>query len=252
MGVTMRPGKDSFTRALIYSLKALVKKRPDGRFTTVELLNEIKDAPEFPKDQNPTLSNREKKGSTGRIMLHPLQGIDPAGALSRREAANLPSFEGHTLTLHFDFSEKPSQDYLDRFGRELNDFHRLNLGVNRVRWGGMRQAMFARYARLFRAQLKRNRSGTTRLQPANAGDGPSYSRPAEDSLDPPTPCSADQHSPRSTEPAVKGSPEFDLADISAMPLPRSIDSNDESEGHTQDHGKPRKRRKFASDRGNTC
>ena len=248
----MRPGKDSFTRALIYALKALVKKRPDGRFTTVELLNKIKEAPDFPKDQNPTLSDRERKGSAGRIMLHPLQGTGPADALSRREAASLPSFNGHTLTLHFDFSEKPSQEYVDRFGRELNGFFRLNDGVNRVRWGGMRQAMAARYVRFFQAQLKRNRSGTMRLQPANAGDGPSYPRPAENSLDPPTPCSVDQHSPWTTEPAVKGSPEFDPADISAMPLPRGIDSNDESEGHIQDHGERRKRRKIAFERGNSC
>ena len=248
----MRPGKDSFTRTLIYALKALVEKRPDGRFTTVELLNKIKEAPDFPKDQNPTLSNREKKGSTGRIMLHPLPGTGSAGALSRRETASLPSFEGHTLTLHIDFSEKPSGDYLERFGRGLNEFFQLNVGVNRVRWGGMRQAMAARYARYFQAQLKRNRSGSMRLQRATAGNGSSYARPAENSLDPPTPCSVDQQSPRSTEPAVKGSPEFDPADISAMPFHRSIDSNDESEGHTQDHGEPHKRRKIAFDRGNTC
>ena len=244
MGVTMRPGKDSFTRALIYALKALVEKRPDGRFTTVELLNKIKEAPEFPKDQNLTLSDREKKGSAGRIMLHPLQGRDSDGALPRRKAASLLPFIGRTLTLHFDFSEKPSEDYVERFGRELNEFFELNVGVNRVRWGGMRQAMFARYARYFRAQLKRNRSGSTRLQPASAGSGSSSVRPAENSLDFPTPCSVDQYSPRSTEPAVKGSPEFDPADISAMPLPGSIDSNDESEGQTQDHGERRKRRKF--------
>ena len=73
MDLTPRPGKDSFTRALIYALKALVEKRQDGRFTTVELLNKIKEAPDFPKDQNPMLSDREKKGSAGRIMLHPLQ-----------------------------------------------------------------------------------------------------------------------------------------------------------------------------------
>ena len=252
MGVTMRPGKDSFTRALIYALKTLVENRPDGRFTTVELLNTIKVAPDFPKDQNPTLNDREKKGSAGRIMLHPLQGTGPDGALSRREAASLLPFKGRTLTLHIDFSEKPSGDYVERFGRELNEFFQLNVGVNRVRWGGMRQAMAARYARYFQAQLKRNRSGSTRLQPATAGDGSSSARPAENSLDFPTPCSVDQHSPRSTEPAVKGSPEFDPADISAFLLPRSIDSNDESEGHIQDHGERRKRRKIAFDRGNTC
>ena len=248
----MRPGKDSFTRALIYALKALVEERPDGRFTTVELLNKIKVAPDFPKNQIPTLSDREKKGSAGRIMLHPLQGTGPDGALSQKETTNLIPFIGRTLTLHFDFREKPSGDYVERFGRDLNDFFQLNVGVNRVRWGGMRQAMAARYARYFQAQLKRNRSGSTRLQPAIAGDVSSSARPAENSLDFPTPSSVDQHSPRSTELAVKGSPEFDPADISAMHLPRSIDSIDDSESHVQDHGERRKRRKVAFDRGNIC
>ena len=248
----MRPGKESFTRALIYALNALVEKRPDGRFTTVELLNKIKDAPDFPKDQNPTLSDREKKGSAGRIMLHPLRGTGPDGALSQRKAADLIPFIGRTLTLHFDFSEKPSGDYVERFGRGLNDFFQLNVGVNRVRWGGMGQAMAARYARYFQAQLKRNRSGSTRLQPATAGDGSSSAKPGANSLDFPTPCSVDQHSPQSTEPAAKGSPELNTANISPMPLPRSLDSNEESEGDTQDHGEGRKRRKIALDRGNTC
>ena len=248
----MRPGKDSFTRALIYALKALVEKRPDGRFTTVELLNKIKEAPHFPEKQNPTLSDREKKGSAGRIILHPLPGTGSDGALSRRKAASLLPFMGRTLTLHFDFSEKPSGDYVERFGRELNEFFQLNVGANRVRWGGMRQAMAARYAKYFQAQLKRNRTGSTRLQPATADDGPSSARPAENPLDFPTPSSVDQHSPRSTEPGVKGSPELDPADISAMPVPRSMDSNDQSEGHIQDHRERHKRRRISLDRGNTC
>ena len=246
----MRPEKDSFTRALTYALKALVEKRPCGRFTTVELLNKIKEAPDFPKDQIPTLSDREKKGSAGRIMLHPLQGTIPDGALSQKKIVNL--FIGRTLTLHCDFNKKPSGDYVERFGRELNDCFQLNVGVNRVPWGGMRQAMAARYARYFQAQLKRNRSGSPRPQPAIAGEGSSSARPAENSLDFPTLCSVDQHSPLSTELAVKGSPELDPADISAMPLPRSIDSIDESEGDIQDHGERRKRRKVAFDRGKIC
>ena len=144
MGSTKVPGKDSFTRALIYALEALVEERADGRFTTVELLNKIKDAPHFPKDQNPMLINREKKHSSGRIMLHPLKGNSSDVELSRKETAKLDSLKGHALTLHFDFSEKPSPTYLEMLGRELNDFFERNLGINQVRWGGMRQAMGVR------------------------------------------------------------------------------------------------------------
>lgn len=144
MGFTKVPGKDSFTRALIYALEALVEERADGRFTTVELLNKIKDAPHFPKDQNPMLINREKNYSAGRIMLHPLKGNGSDVELSRKEAAKLDPLKGHALTLHFDFSEKPSSTYLEMLGRELNDFFERNLGINQVRWGGMRQALGVR------------------------------------------------------------------------------------------------------------
>ncbi|CAL8574966.1 hypothetical protein XPA_000912 [Xanthoria parietina] len=72
-GTTKIPGPESFTTALIFALKELVKEKDEGRFTTDELLRKIKtDAPNFPKDQTPAMSNRDNKhSSAGRIMLHP-------------------------------------------------------------------------------------------------------------------------------------------------------------------------------------
>lgn len=69
MGVTTRPGKDLFTRALICALEALVEERSDGRYTMVRLLK-IKGAPHFRNDQYPVLGDGEKKLSAGRLMLH--------------------------------------------------------------------------------------------------------------------------------------------------------------------------------------
>lgn len=169
MGSTKVPGDDSFTRALIYALEALVKERADGRFTTLELLNKIKDAPHFPKDQNPMFFNREKKHSAGRIMLHPLKGNGSDVELSRREAAELDPLKGHALTLHFDFSEKPSSTYLETLGRELNDFFERNVGINQVRWGGMRQPMAVRWAKVFQAGVRKRRE-SMRLQQATPSD----------------------------------------------------------------------------------
>lgn len=244
MGFTKVPGKDSFTSALIYALKTLVKEREDGRFTTVELLNTIKfDAPNFPKDQHPMLINREKKFSTGRIMLHPLQRDGLDDELSRKEAASLDPFRGHALILQFDFSEKPSQTYIEMLGRELNEFFRHNVGVNRVRWGGMRQSVVARVAKRFQTRLQRIRRASMRLQQANASAGFSDASLPDNALDPLTPSSLDQHSPQIMEPAAEDISVFDSADISAISLPRPLESNDDSESHVQDHGGGRKRRR---------
>lgn len=245
MGFTQVPGNDSFTTALIYALETLVKERDDGRFTTVELLNKINDAPHFPKDQNPMLINREKKFSAGRIMLHPLQKKGSDNELNRKEAATLDPFKGHALTLHFDFSEKPSPAYIKILGREFNDFFKRHVGVNRVRWGGMRQSMAARVAKRFQAKLIRNRRTSMRLQQADPSDGFSHARQAENALNPLTPSSSDQHSPRVTDPAEEGSLGSDLAEMSAMSLPRPLDSNDESESHVRVPRDRRKRRRSA-------
>ena len=247
MGFTPVPGKDSFTRALIYALEALVNEREDGRFTTVALLNKIKnDAPHFPKDQNPMLINREKKFSAGRIMLHPLQKAGSDDESSQKRAASLDPLKGHALTLHFDFSEKPSSTYIELLGRELNEFFERNIGVNRVRWGGMRQSMVARAAKSFQAGLRRRRRASMRLQEANSSTGLSHARLAENALDPLTPSSSDQHSPRITDLAATGSPVFNSAHFSAMSLPRPLDLNDESEGHVEESGGRRKRRRRGS------
>lgn len=248
MGVTMRPGKDSFTRALIFALEALVEERSDGRFTTVELLNKIKEAPHFPNDQNPILVDREKKFSTGRIMLHPLQGKGSNGHVSRKKAAGLDPLKGHTLTLHFDFSEKPSPTYVETFGRALNDVFARNVSVNRVRWGGMRQATIAgRIAKTFQNRLRRYRRQSLRLQQANSSDSFFDTRLAQSPLDPLTPSSSEQHSPRTTEPAAQGRPYSDSADKSIISLLKPLDSYDESEGHLEDNREGRKRRRCALD-----
>ena len=261
MGVTMKPGKDSFTRGLIHALEALLKERSDGRFTTVELLNKIKEAPHFPKDQNPILVDREKKRSAGRIMLHPLKGKGSNGHSSPEEAARLEAFKGHTLTLHFDFSKKPSPTYIETFGRELNDVFARRVDVNRVRWGGMKQAMAARYIKVFQAIRKRrqsmrpqqanlNNSGFDARQAqnnpdqANNSDSFSDARRSQSASDPLTPASLGQHSPRTMDPAAKGSPDMDPADMSLL---RPPNSNDESEGQVQDHREGRKRRRSAVD-----
>ena len=251
----MVPGEDSFTRALIYALKALAEERADARFTTLELRDKIKGAPNFPADQNPMLCNRnDKKRSAGRIVLHPLPREGSSGESSRKKAANLKSFNRYALTLHFDFSDKPSSEYVVMLGRELNDFNQRNVGVSQVRYGGLREARpAARFAGTVKTVIRRNkRRASMRLQQAQSSDGVFNTRLAEDVLDPLTPSSLEQHSPRITEHAVRSSEDPDAADISVMSLLSPQKVKHESEGHIQDHGERRKRRKIAIDRGNTC
>lgn len=239
------PGQDSFTSALIWALESLVKEKEDGRFTTVELRNKIMDAPDFPEDQDPVLFHREKESPTGRIMLHPLQRQGSDTRLSPKEAACLDPFKRHTLTLHFDFGANPSQTYIETLGRELNDIFRRNVGVSRVRWGGKRQSMVARAAKTFQASLKRSRRASMRLQQATSAANFSDTKLSENALEPLTPSSSDQHSPRITEPAANGSPLLNPADISAMLLPMPLDPNDEDEGQAQEPRGRRKRRRIA-------
>ena len=71
---TRRPGRESFTSALIYALNRLVRQK-DEPFTIDELLRIIKDqAPHFPKEQEPCLVERSYRlRKTNRIILYPIR-----------------------------------------------------------------------------------------------------------------------------------------------------------------------------------
>ena len=233
-GFTKVPGKESFTSALIYALETLVKERENGRFTTVALLNKIiSDAPHFPKEQNPMLFKREKMFSNGRIMLHPLQTVGSGDDSLRIDTENPENHTGTTLTLHYDFTEKPSQTYIEMFGKGMNDFFERNVGVNRVRWGGIRPSMVARAAMNFRrAGRERSRRKITTY---------SNTKLPKKTLDPLTPYSSDQHSPQTTEPAAIRSPSFNSADIAYL---TPLDSNDGDTNQNQELKGRRKRRRI--------
>ena len=144
-----------------------MEERPGGRFNTIELLQVIQDdAPDFPKDQTARISARQKDTLGACIVLHPLQ---EEGTISQVAPEEDESSKRHTVTLEFDFSDKPTKDSIEKIGLEFNDFFdRHSLGLNRIRWGGMesRQARVARYARRFLAMVeqprkKRERSVST-------------------------------------------------------------------------------------------
>ena len=166
MDSTPVPGETSFTSALIFALEALVKEK-DGRFTTDELLRKIRhEAPNFPKGQTPVLSDREEGNtSAGRIMLHPLDRNGTSAQSTSKEGPGLDPTKRQTLTLHFDYSERPSDALIEMLGFQLNNvFDRNSLGVTRVRLGSLRSSMFDRAAKNFNASLVRRRRTSGRQQ----------------------------------------------------------------------------------------
>ncbi|KAL9579932.1 MAG: hypothetical protein Q9203_006505 [Teloschistes exilis] len=143
MGTSPVPGPDSFTTALIWALRKLKQCKAGGRFTTDELVREIKhQAPNFPEDQKPVLSDRDYGNRAGRIILSPLSSEDLNGKASPVEEVVVDLKKRHCMTLHLDFAEKPSFDTVEKFGEELNNiFERRAFGVHRVRLGGVKQSL---------------------------------------------------------------------------------------------------------------
>ena len=181
------PGDDSFTSALVYALKALVEEKEEGRFTTVELRDKIKEkAPKFPMNQCPVLSDRVKNTSAGRIMLHPLNKPSLDAPPSPRPPLS-PGLEGKTVTFLMDFSRKPSLEDIDTLGNQMNNmFEHHNLGVTRVRWGGMRHNASSHSLRVFQGILNRHRraSETKLLCEINSDDYSDRSRSRNRTLTP--------------------------------------------------------------------
>lgn len=165
MGSTPVPGESSFTSALIFALEDLLKKK-DGRFTTDELLRKIQhEAPNFPRGRTPVLLIREE-GSTSAscIMLHPLDRNGTRAQSPSKERPSLDPTERQILTLHFYYSERPSDASIEMLGFQLNHlFSRNTLGVNRVHLGSLRSSMFDPF-KSFTASLGSSRRTSVKQQ----------------------------------------------------------------------------------------
>ena len=194
-GSTQFPGATSFTSALIFALKRLVKGKEKGRFTTDELLRKIKDAPKFPKDQTPVLSNRDnKKTSAGRIMLHPLEK-HRLSRVATGEECQIRTATGYLMTLHFHFGNNPPDDHIITLGRNLNKlFERNTLGVHGVRWGGMKATAVTRATRKFQKSLMKRRASSQSQRPKIISPlSTSLSEPFNSSLLSPNAVTFDSH-----------------------------------------------------------
>ena len=139
---------------------------PEGRFTTSQLLAKITEHEHFPKDQEPQLIERgDSHKRAGRIMLHPIQRD---GMVSKfpKQRPGVDQTKKHTVTLHFDFTSRPSDQNLVTLGKGMNEiFRRNNLEVLQPRWGGMKPSATARAVKRFRASLQRRRSSHAEKRP---------------------------------------------------------------------------------------
>jgi hypothetical protein len=135
--LTRRPGKHSFTAALIHALEHL-SHDPDG-FTTQRLWRAIRQAPNFPKGQVPVLD--ERHGYCSRRLL--------LGPLSADEVEKSPTIENqnHKLNARFDlclqlmFDDLPSTSQMITFCRSLKAMiNSKELCATQVNWKGMHRS----------------------------------------------------------------------------------------------------------------
>jgi hypothetical protein len=111
-GLTCKPGEESFTSALIWSLKELC---PSAPFTSSVLVEKTKKYPHLPKDQDPQLRKREE--SSGFVWIAPI-GIDPSPNALANSVHRNPDHE--FLDLRLDYYQKLKVEDVEYLARKLS------------------------------------------------------------------------------------------------------------------------------------
>lgn len=156
---TDTPGPSSFTSALIYALKNLLEEKT--RFTSTDLARKIKDeAPDFPKHQEPILTDRRAGSHVGRICLQPMVKIADSTGPEQHDSMTPESNSAKSvLTLHFDLDAVPQKDQIEELGKSLNRvMTEYRLPISRIRWGGWRPSVFTVVVDRLKLLHRRSRS----------------------------------------------------------------------------------------------
>ena len=135
--VTKSPGRSSFTSALIWALKEFARR--SEKFTTSELTNKIREAPYFPKEQVPTLCERNAASSL-RIVLTPLPENGSPIEEPHTPLPNLRNDQELRESLHLKIVLEKLPDKADIAGfakavKQLISGQRML--VHQVIWGGI-------------------------------------------------------------------------------------------------------------------
>ncbi|KAH8198233.1 hypothetical protein TruAng_007617 [Truncatella angustata] len=175
---TKKPGKESFTSALIWSLTRLVEQ---GSFSTQELLRTIQnEAPYFPEDQSPRLSERQPS-SQRKIMFAPLTDDYVKKATEASKADDEEDFDDEMrqdLLLRFVFDKDITESMVTEIARHMQHLIRdRDIKAKTVSWEGINMLASLRYKNAMVAQpwiryfsnrlsLMRNRSEASSAEDA--------------------------------------------------------------------------------------
>ncbi|KAF7872141.1 hypothetical protein EAF04_003066 [Stromatinia cepivora] len=116
---TKKPGPGSFTAALIWALKEMVRSKPGRSFSTHELLRKIRQAPNFPRPQAPRLTERGPIGSLRKIVLVPLDQQSKSGT-TEENSMEIRDEITETINLRFVFNGKISKKMVREFAKAIS------------------------------------------------------------------------------------------------------------------------------------
>jgi hypothetical protein len=133
---TRRPGKNSFTTALIWAFKELLGTA-NNSFTTQDLVAKVLQAPDFPQGQYPRLSERGPS-CTRKIILAPLDKDKGIVTLEQDEQITPALSPTTDLSLRFVFKEKPTERVVKELAVGLRRFINENdFKTSTVLWDGL-------------------------------------------------------------------------------------------------------------------
>ncbi|PQE09663.1 Peptidase C14 caspase domain protein [Rutstroemia sp. NJR-2017a BVV2] len=134
---TKKPGPQSFTAALIWALKEMVRCKPGKRFSTQELLIKIFNAPNFPKDQSPRLTERGLTGCLRKIVLGPLD-VEHGLEYEEEDSSQGQKVTQDTLNLRFVFDKVITTKMVRGLAKDISNLiSQRDLGMSTVLWEGI-------------------------------------------------------------------------------------------------------------------
>jgi Caspase domain len=130
---TPGPGPNSFTAGLIWALEKLANQ---SGFTPSELLQEITQAPEFPRDQYPVHHDRDKP-SLRKIVISPLLQDGSRQKETAAKTSTAPAERLEFLDLRVMLSHHPTKDDISSMAHALKEMLRTqSMSVARhIAWG---------------------------------------------------------------------------------------------------------------------
>lgn len=138
---TSSPGKTSFTSALIWALNEFSLPGSCINFTVTDLVQKIRQCPDFPKDQVP-VSKPRNIGKIERIVLCPL--IPDEEAIRERQIATTgiqPLSSTYHVHLDFQFNSLPTTKAIEDLANELTYLRERGLDVSRISWQGIHSGL---------------------------------------------------------------------------------------------------------------